>query len=55
MTTHFTVRRFTAGRRSVDGEPAGAWPLLLSPARRYPAHGDHRRHPHRAKPKESQP
>jgi len=35
-------------------DAAGTRQINLS-ARRYPAHGDHHRHPHRAKPQESQP
>ena len=53
MYTHRSAHR-SAHRHRADAGAAGTRQINL-PARRYPAHGDHHRHPHRAKPQESQP
>jgi hypothetical protein len=55
VNTDHTARRDATSRRGLGGELAGVWPLGLTLARRYPAHGDHHRHPHRAKPKQARP
>jgi len=52
MNTHRSAHRHRNHRRD-DADTAGTRQINLT-ARRYPAHGDHHRRPHRAKPQETQ-
>ncbi|WP_158647092.1 hypothetical protein [Actinoplanes sp. ATCC 53533] len=53
MNTTRSAHRHRNHRR--DATDAAGVCQINPTARRYPAHGDHHRHPHRAKPQESQP